>query len=110
MLLLLATAWIVVLKNQLWQHWLRRHYQAGLDQVSQQLDLQVRRGWRARLEAVGRQGKVRISVQWRAGVGPHRLLIKVRRKLRRRKWVGRADTEPEEVRRQVERLVADLGG
>ena len=103
-------AWIVVLKNQLWQHWLRRHYQAGLDEVSRLLDLPVRPGWRARLEVAGRQGNVSVSIQWRAGVGPHRLLIKARRKLRRRKWVGRADTEPEEVRRQVARLVADLGG
>jgi len=109
-LLLLVIAWIIVLKNQLWQRWLRQNYQGALQQLAGELQLRPRSGWRARLELRGRQGPVKVSVQWRAGVGPHRLLVKARRGLRRRKWIGRPDTPPAELRQQVERLVAGLSG
>lgn len=107
-LLLLAIAWIVVLKNQLWQHWLRLRYQSALERVAHQLGLSERRGWRARLEASGRRGPVKLSVQWRAGVGPHKLLVRAKRRFRRRTWVGAPDTPPDQLVAQAERLVAEL--
>ncbi len=103
-LLLLAVAWILVLKNQLWQHWLRRRYQPALEQVAGAAGLVERRGWRARIEARGRRDGVRLVVQWRAGVGPHKLLVRVRRGLRRRTWIGSPETSPERILAQIERL------
>ena len=109
-LLLLAIAWVIVLKNQLWQHWLRVRYQATLARVAGDLGLEPRNGWRARIEARGRRDGVRVSVQWRAGTGPHKLLVKARRRLRSRRWVGAPDVPPAQVRAEVERLVAELSG
>ncbi len=107
-LLLLAIAWILVLKNQLWQHWLRRRYQPALEQVAGACDLRVRRGWKARLEARGTRDGVKVLVQWRAGVGPHKVLVRARRRFRRRTWVGAPDTAPERIVEQLERLSAAL--
>jgi hypothetical protein len=105
-LLLLVIAWILVIKNQLWQHWLRRRYQPALERVAGAAGLQERRSWKARIEARGRQDGARIVVQWRAGVGPHKLLVRVRRGFRRRTWVGSPDTPPERIVEQLERLRA----
>ncbi len=109
-LLLLAIAWILVLKNQLWQHWLRRRYQPTLEQVASALGLQERRGWRARLEARGRRGDAKLLVQWRAGVGPHKVLVRAKRGFRRRTWVGAPDTPVEQLVAHAERLGNKLGG
>ncbi len=106
--LLLAMAWILVIKNQLWQHWLRLRYQPALEHVAGQLQLREQRSWRARLEARGRRGSVKLSVQWRAGVGPHKLLIRAKRRFKRRSWVGAPDTPPSELVRHAERLVNEL--
>jgi hypothetical protein len=106
-LLLLAIAWILVLKNQLWQHWLRRRYQPALEQVANSVGLRERRGWKARIEARGRRDGARLLVQWRAGVGPHKLLVRVRRGLLRRTWVGSPETPPERIIEQIERLVRE---
>jgi len=107
-LLLLAMAWILVIKNQLWQHWLRRRYQPALESVAVVAGLQEHRSWKARIEARGRVDGVRTMVQWRAGVGPHKLLVRVRKRLRRRTWVGAPDTPPERIIQQIERLRAAL--
>jgi len=107
-LVLLAIGWVIVLKNQLWQHWLRQRYQEPLVAVASALGLTSRSGWKARIEARGRRGAVRVSVQWRAGVGPHKLLVKARRNLRTRRWVGTPDAPPARVCTEVERLVAEL--
>ena len=103
-LLLLAIAWILVLKNQLWQHWLRRRYQPALEQVACALGLQERRVWKARLEARGRRDGVLLLVQWRAGTGPHKVLVRAKRRFRRRTWVGAPDTPVERIIEQAERL------
>ena len=103
-LLLLVIAWILVLKNQLWQHWLRRRYQPALEQVAGAVGLHERRGWKARIGASGERDGARLLVQWRAGVGPHKLLVRVRRGLRRRTWVGSPDTSPARIIEQIERL------
>jgi hypothetical protein len=103
-LLLLVIAWILVLKNQLWQHWLRRRYLPALEHVAEACGLQERRGWKARLEARGHHDGVKLLVQWRAGVGPHKLLLRARRRFRRRSWVGAPDTAPERIVEQLERL------
>lgn len=105
-LLLLVIAWILVLKNQLWQHWLRRRYQPVLEQVAERVGLVEHRSWKARIEARGRAGGERLFVQWRAGVGPHKLLVRVRRGLRRRTWVGSPDTPSERIVAEIERLRA----
>jgi len=107
-LLLLVIAWILVLKNQLWQHWLRRRYQSALEQVAGAGGLVESRGWKARIEARGRRDGVRLTVQWRAGVGPHKVLVRAKRGLRRRTWVGAPDTAPERIVEQLERLAAAL--
>ncbi len=107
-LLLLAIAWILVLKNQLWQHWLRRRYQPALERVASAAGLAERRGWKARIEARGRRDGARLVVQWRAGVGPHKLLVRVRRGLWRRTWVGAPNTPPERILEQLERLSGRL--
>jgi hypothetical protein len=105
-LLLLAIAWILVLKNQLWQHWLRRRYQPALEQVASALGLVEHRSWRGRLEARGRHQGSKLFVQWRAGVGPHKIMVRARRGLRRRTWVGAPDTPPEQITAQAERLIS----
>ncbi|MFH1467806.1 MAG: hypothetical protein ABIO70_25700 [Pseudomonadota bacterium] len=109
-LLVLAVLWVVVLKNQLWQHWLRGRYQSALESVAAELGLAVVSGWRARIEARGRRAGVKVKVQWRAGAGPHKLTIRARRAWRSRRWTGAPDTPAPEVLAHVERLVGELGG
>jgi hypothetical protein len=109
-LLVLAALWVVVLKNQLWQHWLRGRYQPVLEQVASALGLSLHAGWRARIEARGRRDGVKVAVQWRAGVGPHKLTVRARRYLRTRRWTGAPDTPAPEVLAHVERMVGELSG
>ena len=109
-LLVLAAMWVVVLKNQLWQHWLRGRYQSALEAVASESGLAVVSGWRARIGARGRREGVRVEVQWRAGAGPHKLTIRARRSLRSRRWPGAPDTPAAQVRAHVERLVGELNG
>jgi hypothetical protein len=84
-LLLLAIAWIL---------------------VASALGLVEHRSWRGRLEARGRHQGSKLFVQWRAGVGPHKIMVRARRGLRRRTWVGAPDTPPEQITAQAERLIS----
>ncbi len=76
-LLLLVIAWILVLKNQLWQHWLRRRYQSALDQVVGAGGLVESRGWKARIGARGRRDGVRLHGASAHG-RPHGRLVRAR--------------------------------
>lgn len=107
-LLLLAIAWILVIRNRLWQVWLGRRYGASMKAVTTALGLRSREGWRPCVDARGRRGDVRLRVAWLGGTRPHRVVVAVGRGFRRRRAVLPPDAGPEEIRACVEALEAGL--
>jgi hypothetical protein len=102
-------AWILVIRNRLWQEWLGRRYGAPVDAVSSSLGLPVREGWWPSIDARGRLGGVRVRVSWTGGTRAHRVVVVVRRGLRRRSAVLRPDAGPEVIRARTEELATRLG-
>lgn len=107
-LLLLALAWIVVLRGQLWKAWLAMEYESVARAVAGELGLTQRRDLRPRLAWCGRSGPVRLSVRWLSGFGGDRVAVVARRRLRRRTWVGDATTPAEQIVVEARRLVSSL--
>jgi len=108
-LLLLAIAWILVIRSRLWQVWLGRRYGAPLRAVSGGLGLGTREGWRPAVGARGRVGGVHLEIAWRAGSLRHRVVVAVRSGILRRSAVLRPDAGPEAIRARVDALVARVG-
>ncbi|MBN1337270.1 MAG: hypothetical protein JXB39_15025 [Deltaproteobacteria bacterium] len=105
-LLLLTLAWILVIRNRLWQVWLGRRYAATVDAVVGELGLSLREGWRPAVEARGRRDGVRLRIAWSGGTRPHRVVVSLRRGLRWRRAILRPDASLETIRARVDTLKA----